>query len=571
MNENNIDEVLRHALPSASEEQREAARERIYTHALTAVPLKDAAEDLSAAPVSKRSLSLVFAFSAVAALAVVLAIPFVRSLVSPDKVYAIVETGSLVRVVNGKMVPVSVGEKIALGTAVRTEGAAGAVLKLPDDGSRVEMRPTSELMLEAADDGLRIRLNTGNIIVTAAKQRDGHLYVQTKEMTVSVVGTLFLVNAEEGGSRVAVIEGEVRVQHGSTEKTLLPGEQLATNPAMEKSPVRAEISWGQNAEVILPGQRSAGLGRGATQEPPETFEAVLASLEVVSEARQMLARVRQSSSSLAAPPQKAPEEFDVASIRRTIATQTEGGGRIGGGNTSGFASNGPGDPCTSNRRFQVYPGRLIVSGGTLYGLIAMAYTNRCLPDLPFGGPEWAKTDQYDVQALIPAGTPIYTTQDLIDGNAPELQKMLQSLLADRFKLKLRLEMKEMPAYNMVVGDPEKLKRWSLTDIADRKGPPRATVFTTYAAPGTLKAWAKGIDVGRPVIDKTGLTGLYEFTLEYPSATRVPRGLNDLKTALEEMHSLLPKAMESQLGLKLEPTMAPVQVIAIEYVERPSEN
>jgi uncharacterized protein (TIGR03435 family) len=435
------------------------------------------------------------------------------------------------------------------------------------------MRPKSGLTLEAANDGLRIRLNAGNIIVTAAKQRDGHLYVQTKDMTVSVVGTLFLVNAEEEGSRVAVIEGEVRVQHGPTERTLLPGQQLATNPSMEKSPVSEGFSWGQNAEVILPMQRSAGPGAEATQETPETFEEILARLEQsISEMRQVVAKVRQSNVPVAAPPQKVAVEFEVASIRRTIATQIEGGRGGGGSNRSGFASNGPGYPCTPNRNFQVDPSRLIVSGGTLYGLIAVAYTNRCLPDLLSGGPEWAKTDQYDVQAVIPAGSPVFTTQDLIDGDAPALQKMMQSLLADRFKLKLRFEMREMPAYNMVVGDPEKLKQWFLQDLADRKGPPpRTTTFTTYAAPGTLKAWAKGIDVGRPVIDKTGLTGLYEFRLEYPSLTQRPRGIDGLLALTKELPSLLPKAMESQLGLKLEPTVAPVQVIVIESAERPSEN
>src|SRR5262245_6970730 len=77
-----------------------------------------------------------------------------------------------------------------------------AMVALPD-GSRVEMHDQSELSLERADDGLRIRLHTGSIIVNAAKQQQGHLYVQTKDMTVSVVGTIFLVNAEEAGSRVA--------------------------------------------------------------------------------------------------------------------------------------------------------------------------------------------------------------------------------------------------------------------------------------------------------------------------------------------------------------------------------
>ena len=121
------------------------------------------------------------------------------------------------------------GDPIHAGEVVRTNGTTGAVVVL-DDGSRVEMRSQSELRMERADDGVRIRLDTGGIIVNAAKQRAGHLYVQTKDMTVSVVGTVFLVNADEQGSRVAVIEGEVRVQQqGSTEKTLRPGEQAATN------------------------------------------------------------------------------------------------------------------------------------------------------------------------------------------------------------------------------------------------------------------------------------------------------------------------------------------------------
>ena len=60
-----------------------------------------------------------------------------------------------------------------------------------------------------------IRLSGGSIIVNASEQLGSHLYVQTKDVTVTVVGTVFLVNVEETGSRVAVIEGEVRVQQGT--------------------------------------------------------------------------------------------------------------------------------------------------------------------------------------------------------------------------------------------------------------------------------------------------------------------------------------------------------------------
>jgi hypothetical protein len=84
---------------------------------------------------------------------------------------------------------------------------------------------------------------------------------QTKDVTVSVVGTVFLVNAEEEGSQVAVIEGEVRVQHGAAERKLRPGEQVATGPSMEPQPVKEEISWSRNAEAhaVLLAQSSATL------------------------------------------------------------------------------------------------------------------------------------------------------------------------------------------------------------------------------------------------------------------------------------------------------------------------
>ena len=121
-------------------------------------------------------------------------------------------------------------------------GDAGRMLAL-DDGSRVEMRARSELSIERAADGIGIRLLAGDIIVNAAKQRDGHLYVHTREMTVAVVGTVFLVKAGQDGSRVAVIEGEVSVREGQREKRLRPGEQVATSPrSLAARPVQGDIA-----------------------------------------------------------------------------------------------------------------------------------------------------------------------------------------------------------------------------------------------------------------------------------------------------------------------------------------
>ncbi len=151
--------------------------------------------------------------------------------------------GTLYRLRNGESVPIKPGERISPGEAVRA--ASGAVLAL-GDGSTVELRSQAELRLERAVDGVRIGLNNGSILVSAAKQREGHLYVQTSDVTVSVVGTVFLVETEAAGSCVAVIEGEVHVRHGEEAKTLLPGEQVATTPLATLSPMSEEISWSKN-------------------------------------------------------------------------------------------------------------------------------------------------------------------------------------------------------------------------------------------------------------------------------------------------------------------------------------
>jgi len=107
------------------------------------------------------------------------------------------------------------GDSIRSGLPVRANGPENTLLALRG-GSRVEMRPQSQVQVDDADDGLRIRLSGGSIIVTAAKQGAGHLYVETKDAIVSVIGTVFVVSADQDGSSVGVIEGVVNVQLGTT-------------------------------------------------------------------------------------------------------------------------------------------------------------------------------------------------------------------------------------------------------------------------------------------------------------------------------------------------------------------
>ena len=176
----------------------------------------------------------------------------VRDWLWPIDVHAVVQMvdGSLFSVAGHDVRGVKSGERIERGQAVRTGVGSGAMLELAD-GTRVEMAARSELSLVRARDGVKVRLARGNVIVTAAKQH-GHLYVETADCTVAVVGTVFSVSSSVKGSRVAVIEGEVHVeQENGSEQSLLPGDQTYTNPAMGSIPMDEEIGWSRNAEALL--------------------------------------------------------------------------------------------------------------------------------------------------------------------------------------------------------------------------------------------------------------------------------------------------------------------------------
>lgn len=176
----------------------------------------------------------------------------IRDFIWPIDVHAVAQTvnGGLFRISGQDVRAITAGERIERSQSIRTGNDSGAILQLAD-GSRIEMNARSELSLNRAGDGVRIDLARGSVIVTAAKQRTGHLYVGTVDCTVSVVGTVFSVNAGSKGSRVSVIEGEVHVQRGTSNEALRPGQQIATNPEMGTIPVSDEIAWSQNRDVHL--------------------------------------------------------------------------------------------------------------------------------------------------------------------------------------------------------------------------------------------------------------------------------------------------------------------------------
>jgi hypothetical protein len=146
--------------------------------------------------------------------------------------------------------PLKVGDEVTEGQRVRTGGGSHAMLRLRD-GSVVEMNERAEFGISMGRKDTTIQLERGNIIIQAAKRTSGHLYVAARDCRVSVTGTVFSVNAGMKGSRVSVIEGEVRVAEAGAEKVLHPGDQLTTNASLAVVPVKQEIAWSQNLDKHL--------------------------------------------------------------------------------------------------------------------------------------------------------------------------------------------------------------------------------------------------------------------------------------------------------------------------------
>src|SRR5262245_24053004 len=166
------------------------------------------------------------------------------------------------------LVIVAVGTAIVWPRGVRVYAAGddGLQATLADE-SVVEMRAHAEMTVVPASDGIRIDLKTGDIIVAAAKQRSGQLSVRTKDMTVAVEGTVFLAIAGQQGSRVGVIEGEVRVREGTVEKLLRTGEQVATDPTIAERPLADDITWSRNKDAHLRILESFTLAMAQTSGP----------------------------------------------------------------------------------------------------------------------------------------------------------------------------------------------------------------------------------------------------------------------------------------------------------------
>jgi FecR protein/Putative zinc-finger len=149
---------------------------------------------------------------------------------------------------NMRLIPA--GYQIKNGDEIRTAKESTAMVRLLD-GSLVEMGERSDLSVSRGWKGTTIHLGGGQVIVQAAKQRSGRLYVATEDGLVSVKGTIFSVNRGTKGSRVAVIEGVVRVDYGEGNTDLHAGDEATSGPSVSKVPIQNEIAWSKNSAKYL--------------------------------------------------------------------------------------------------------------------------------------------------------------------------------------------------------------------------------------------------------------------------------------------------------------------------------
>jgi uncharacterized protein (TIGR03435 family) len=228
----------------------------------------------------------------------------------------------------------------------------------------------------------------------------------------------------------------------------------------------------------------------------------------------------------------------------------------------------PSDPAHPQQIITLRGAEVITTNVTVHALINLAYWLH--PKQLTGGPAWIETEKFDM-----AGKPDAPGQPNVD----QMKVMIQKLLADRFQLKFHFEKRELPVYAVRVSrtgpkitqsqdDPKGIPGWNFGRN------PAGMIMAFRNSPMSQFTAVLQNSTDRPVVDQSGLTGRYDFTLNFtPDAAMAvllggpppPTGANP--DAAPDLFA----AFQQQLGLKLEQTRAPVDLMVIDKVEKPSEN
>lgn len=225
------------------------------------------------------------------------------------------------------------------------------------------------------------------------------------------------------------------------------------------------------------------------------------------------------------------------------------------------------------------PGRLSITNMTLLQMIRFAYGNGLAYSLEItGGPGWIDKDRYDLEGKAASQVPL-----------PERQAMLKTLLADRFGLKVHIDSKEVNVYAITVARSDgklgpKVQSWDgkcgRRDAPPRNGNPKSPRCGAFFRPPGMELEGATMEIvadmlsnpmtslGRPVVDKTGLTGEYTMQLEFQFRPPGPAGA---AAPVDEFSASLSTALREQWGLKLQSAKGNIDVIIVDQASRPTEN
>ena len=236
-------------------------------------------------------------------------------------------------------------------------------------------------------------------------------------------------------------------------------------------------------------------------------------------------------------------------------------------------------PSSSNdprTLLQVLPGGgLRTSGATLRFLVTLAYKIHSFQVLD--GPGWIGSDRFDIIATVDrskpgAGEPADPTKltaAQLSNMQNQMRPQLAALLAERFGLRVHREMREQPIYELVVtnGGPKieaVTGNFGGLHIARNQ-------FVGEGATVDMLSAALANQVGRPVVNRTGLVGSFNFKLNWtPPDAAAPNGPDPLSTPDQTGPSIF-TAVREQLGLELKATKGRAEILIIDHVERPTAN